>query len=320
MSARQCKPDANRKRDGYWLFEERAPPIRHTSGAAVWRACGQSYGSHALPRRCQDMAWNSRRPIARRVRDPPRLDRETSMKSNDWQGNRIASARRVSRVAIAVGVVAISVSACAARSESPGAEPGSAEKTLDAGTTVSPDAMLAPSPTLCPTTLAVVDSPCPCAYSCEVGTDPDLRCDTLLTGSHGQWTVSQKPARTGCETTSAPSCGATFADVSERQACPVEGAACFYPEARCVCATTCNAAGKSEALGPLDLTWCCKDAGNRDDGCPSVRPRVGSSCKVPTQACDYGACEGNVNLECVAGLWQDVPLECPPPGSVTASL
>ena len=55
------------------------------------------------------------------------------MKSNDWQGNRIASARRVSRVAIAVGVVAISVSACAARSESPGAEPGSAEKTLDAG-------------------------------------------------------------------------------------------------------------------------------------------------------------------------------------------
>ena len=45
-------------------------------------------------------------------------------------------------------------------------------------------------------------------------------------------------------------------------------------------------------------------------GCPAVRPHIGTPCATANQSCDYDACEGNVNLECVGGLWEDAPIEC----------
>ena len=105
----------------------------------------------------------------------------------------------------------------------------------------------------CPVTMPEVGASCPCAYSCEFGHHEDVRCNTLMTGSHGQWSVSQPPATEGCG-----------------------------------------------------------DAGSvvTPPGCPSVRPRIGTACSQPSQACDYGACAGNVNLACVGGSWEDVPLDC----------
>lgn len=209
--------------------------------------------------------------------------------------------------------IALAFAACADHPQSSATEVDSTDNVGDAGTSAPPSEPHAAGSSPCPTSLAVVGSACPCAYSCEVGADPDVRCNTLLTGSHGQWTVSQEPADSGCALSSAASCGEAFADVSDGQACVVEGAACFYPEARCVCASACDVGNNGAGNIASGLAWCCSDATNRADGCPTLRPRIGASCGVRSQACDYGACSGNVNLECSGGIWEDVPLECPSP-------
>jgi hypothetical protein len=42
-----------------------------------------------------------------------------------------------------------------------------------------------------------------------------------------------------------------------------------------------------------------------------MRPRIGASCATLGTACDYGACAGNVNVECVGWTWENVPIPCP---------
>jgi hypothetical protein len=74
-----------------------------------------------------------------------------------------------------------------------------------------------------------------------------------MTGSHGQWTVTQRP----------------------------DDAGCIEP----------NGAGPGA-------------------NCPSDRPRIGTPCKRASEACDYDACNGGVNLLCTGGAWEDSPIEC----------
>jgi len=132
-----------------------------------------------------------------------------------------------------------------------GVEPSPGTSADDASQPASDSGVLA-----CPTTMPTDGAQCPCAFSCEYGNSPELRCNTLMTGSHGQWTISRAPATTGCD---------------------------------------------ADAGSPV------VDAGV---GCPAVRPHIGTPCATANQSCDYDACEGNVNLECVGGLWEDAPIEC----------
>jgi hypothetical protein len=46
-------------------------------------------------------------------------------------------------------------------------------------------------------------------------------------------------------------------------------------------------------------------------GCPDPRPRIGSACTTSGLDCDYGACTGGVNVECVSGAWQQQNTACP---------
>jgi hypothetical protein len=82
----------------------------------------------------------------------------------------------------------------------------------------------------CPPTMPDVGASCPCAFSCEYGASSLVRCNTLLTGSHGQWTVTQLPLDTGCE-------GAGPSFPPPGGSCPSErpriGTACSVPNESC---------------------------------------------------------------------------------------
>jgi hypothetical protein len=160
-------------------------------------------------------------------------------------------------------------------------------------------------PSVCPAAMPSEGATCPCAYSCEFGTDPDVRCNTLMTGAHGQWTVTRHPDAAGCEGVHAPACPLEFAGLAPGGECILEGLACAYPEARCDCSAACDVGGS-----PTSPRWCCSDAVQPGSGCPAVRPRIGTGCTVEGESCDYGGCSGNVSLTCVTAVWQDVPRAC----------
>jgi hypothetical protein len=162
----------------------------------------------------------------------------------------------------------------------------------------------------CPLLAPEAGASCPCGFACEYGSDPDLRCNTLMTGSHDQWVVSVPPAASGCDTTQPTICPATFALLLAEPFCDPQGEICVYPEARCTCSRGCGSGGTGDEIN--ELRWCCPDVLVSSPGCPLIRPRIGSACPVSGVACDYGACAGNVNLECVEGVWENVPLGCSP--------
>lgn len=55
------------------------------------------------------------------------------------------------------------------------------------------------------------------------------------------------------------------------------------------------------------MTWQCTGP---NQGCPSVRPRVGSDCSMDGQQCDYGDCN-SIGLVCHSGTWHTQQNGCP---------
>ncbi len=159
--------------------------------------------------------------------------------------------------------------------------------------------------TACPASPPAVGAPCDLTYECEYGTDPDVDCDTVYSCAADDagkaahtWFVSTKPLATGCSTTNAAACPASYADLGAT--CSSSGLTCTYPQARCSCSLAC---GMEEGE---NLAWCCPDA-PEGDGCPSPRPRLGTACTGASDDCDYGMCSGNVGESCGdAGVWAPV--------------
>jgi hypothetical protein len=189
----------------------------------------------------------------------------------------------------------------------------------DAGAT-SPDSA-APSPdggasleagsTGCPSAAPAAGAGCTGTLVCEYGSDPAVSCDIVARCESGQWTVTPPAGGAECATTSAPECPASFADLSTQDACHPVDALCFYPQARCSCATHCGMTGVIGTDGGPLATWCCLAGPSGQPGCPTLRPRIGTACSAPKLFCDYGGCNGNVSLECTDGLWQPEVIACP---------
>lgn len=72
---------------------------------------------------------------------------------------------------------------------------------------------------------------------------------------------------------------------------------CAYPQGTCVC-------WKGYPPGPF---WTCYPAA---PGCPSPRPRIGASCTDENRVCDFGACNGGIQLKCAGGIWQIGNIAC----------
>jgi hypothetical protein len=146
--------------------------------------------------------------------------------------------------------------------------------------------------------------------ACEYGNDPSISCDTVVTCTSGAWVVTQPGPSTPCSDVNPAACPATYADVPQGLSCLTQ-ADCYYPEARCSCDVQCfDLCAVEVDGGPNEKTWAC-DVPPASSSCPVPRPRMGSACSAAGQTCDYGACDGNVALECTDGVWQRALVGCP---------
>jgi hypothetical protein len=103
-------------------------------------------------------------------------------------------------------------------------------------------------------------------------------------------------------------CPATFASVPRMTHCTPYGGWCDYAEGRCAC--TANT-GPALLDASAEAIWICQDPSA--PGCPSPRPRLGSTCSQEGLSCDYAACDvpgGTVEL-CHGGAWIQGNVACP---------
>jgi hypothetical protein len=158
----------------------------------------------------------------------------------------------------------------------------------------------------CPASPPAANASCGAEMACEYGSDPDVTCDTVATCASGAWSVRDAPG-TPCADALGAGCPASYAALTQQSTCTAVGIGtqCDYPEARCSCATQCGLVGRPEAF------WCCPDAPSAAAGCPSTRPRLGSTCSSDGTVCDYGGCGGNITLACKGATWQPTTIGCP---------
>jgi hypothetical protein len=112
---------------------------------------------------------------------------------------------------------------------------------------------------------------------------------------NGTWSVATGP---GCP---AGTCPAAYSDVPQGKACTPNGLDCAYPQGQCNCSPTVPVSSP----GPV---WQCATPAQ---GCPDPRPDIGDGCSQPGLSCNYGACTGGIDLQCVDGYWQREVTPCP---------
>jgi hypothetical protein len=164
--------------------------------------------------------------------------------------------------------------------------------------------------TTCPPSMPATGASCTSpGLTCEYGSDQDLSCDTYSKcNSDGTWLGSSSMVPQGCPTQQpgADGCPAAYAAVPVGNACSPSGLECGYSEGRCACTPQVSGPAK---VGGASPTWVCEAPAA---GCPEPRPRLGTSCAMDNQFCDYGSCtlpNGNA-LSCENGLWAVTPSAC----------
>jgi hypothetical protein len=163
----------------------------------------------------------------------------------------------------------------------------------------------------CPSSAPQAGTPCTKAgLQCEYGNDLNLGCNTLVACQSGTWQSTSPISRGTCPTpANGPSCPASYGAVPQQATCTAQNASCAYPEGTCACIIYCGSQYPvgHECDAGTPYTWQCTGAGQ---GCPAVRPRVGSACTQEGQNCPYGDCNGP-NLRCTGGAWTYTPTGCP---------
>ncbi len=162
----------------------------------------------------------------------------------------------------------------------------------------------------CPSQSPVASSACSSkGLECEYGTDPNIACDTIARCDPSGWSVTT-PSTQGCPTPPlAPACPGTFAAVKEGASCTTP-ISCAYGQGTCSCGVYCGPqypVGHTCEAGTPN-TWHCEGGGGQ--GCPEVRPRVGSACASDKLSCSYGDCN-SISVVCQAGLWHTQHYGCP---------
>jgi hypothetical protein len=124
----------------------------------------------------------------------------------------------------------------------------------------------------------------------------DVSCDTVLSCANGTWALSP-PSQGSCVPAPGPNPAACPTDPSTIQksaSCPEDQLDCYYGMGTsCIC----TVGAVHPDAGP---TWSCAP----EPGCPSTRPRLGSSCSESTQVCGYGVGSAGVGEQCLNGTWQ----------------
>jgi hypothetical protein len=137
---------------------------------------------------------------------------------------------------------------------------------------------------------------------CEYGTS-DLRlCNTVATCTSGTWHIAAPQDACANELDAGGVCPAAITDIQAGSPCPTFRQICEYPQGACGCGF----------VGHVSDQWVCDTTPGA--GCPTPRPRVGTTCAPSGVACDYASCSilGGPKMSCTGGVWTDTSTACPP--------
>lgn len=161
---------------------------------------------------------------------------------------------------------------------------------------------------VCPAAVPAVGTACsPEALVCEYGTSMYTACNTIRGCVQRVWQVAVYPGGTCPWGPNPRACAGSFGDVPRGALCGPQGIECDYPQGACRCEIgRFGPPPPQDGGGPLP-TWHCDDP---TPGCPSIRPRVGSTCSggTPNMFCMYREC--SFGEECTDGYWQAATLAC----------
>jgi hypothetical protein len=141
---------------------------------------------------------------------------------------------------------------------------------------------------------------------CEYGSSPNPRCDDLwqCLGRDPPYTWhNMTMTSTGICSPPGAVCPVSYAVAMATSGNCMTERICDYPEGTCLC--TSFPGGNPAINGPV---WSCIPL---SAGCPSPRPQLGSPCTTPGPLCDYGACSGGVDEQCIDGFWAIATVGCP---------
>lgn len=155
--------------------------------------------------------------------------------------------------------------------------------------------------TVCPATAPAPGSACELNNDntwCEYGTSWwAIGCNTVLECVNEQWMDAPTSPCFPQPGPNASSCPSDPLSIQPDTPCAEANLACYYGEGPyCVCRSRAGCQGGDAATGGV---WLCGPSG----GCPTVRPRLGSSCSVSSTYCYYNDASG-IELVCSGGTWQ----------------
>jgi hypothetical protein len=163
----------------------------------------------------------------------------------------------------------------------------------------------------CPGSPPLAGAACvPEGLTCEWGSSNVAGCDTIGVCRGGAFDFNAiNPGVRDCGGGPPIACPSSYASVPVGQTCTPAGGYCDYSEGRCAC---------GQPAGPVLLVdgspaeiWMCQKP---QSGCPQPRPRLGSSCSIEGQFCDYGGCgevPGGSAEQCTGGVWVEAEEACP---------
>lgn len=127
---------------------------------------------------------------------------------------------------------------------------------------------------------------------CEYGDSYRLRCNVLAACRGGRWALTAPDTVVCGSPLNGPSCPASRGAVKDGEICPLEGAACVYPQGVCECSAF-GSPGREPA-------WACFPE-KANGACPFPRPELGTECTEAGLTCDYSTCANQI--VCRGGLW-----------------
>jgi hypothetical protein len=173
-----------------------------------------------------------------------------------------------------------------------------ADGSSDAGTDTGTDARLSAD---CPPTPPTPDAGCAkLELECEYGTSAFRSCNVVAKCT-GTWALSGPTDACNAGLDAGGACPATFGEIVAGSPCATFRQVCEYSQGVCGC-----------GFNHIADVWFCDSPSTA--GCPSPRPKLGSTCTSNGLTCDYASCSvlGGPRMQCTGGVWYEVAVACPP--------
>ena len=132
----------------------------------------------------------------------------------------------------------------------------------------------------CPSSAPADGDDCQGNVQCEYGDDPRWVCNTVATCKQGFWSIGSVDSDCPTPTTNPPAC----AQLQPNATCSNTGTTCREGDVFCACIY--GGEPLLDAGGPIATYTCAQPT----PGCPSSRPKLGTTCTQANLTCSYAPC------------------------------